>query len=101
MKFSSKEEFELHVHKCFGKIFENLSRMDSAVKKEAERLEAEGEYGVMSDLRDWVEDTILYCHLAWQYHRLSRAGGSSKSTWEDVDKVPDPAEGLRDDPGAE
>jgi len=80
VKFSSKEEFELHVHKCFGKIFENLTRIDAAVKEEADKLEAQGEYGIMTDLRDWVEDTILYSHLAWQYHRLSRQSGSP-NTW--------------------
>ncbi len=81
MKFSSGEEFELHVHKCFGKIFEQLMKMDAVIKERAEQEEAEGKYGVMSDLRDSIEDVILHCHLAWQYHRLSKAVGSA-STWD-------------------
>jgi len=35
----------------------------------------------MSDLRDSIEDVILHCHLAWQYHRLSKSLGSA-STWD-------------------
>ncbi len=71
MKFTSADEFELHVHKCFGKIFEGLLKVDAVVKEGAEREEDEGTHGVMSDLRDVVEEVILHCHLAWQYHRLS------------------------------
>ena len=81
MKFSSSEEFELHVHKCFGKIFEQLMKVDAVIKERAEQEEAAGKYGVMSDLRDSIEDVILHCHLAWQYHRLSKAVGSA-STWD-------------------
>jgi hypothetical protein len=81
VKFSSSEEFELHVHKCFGKIFEQLMKVDAVIKERAEQEEAEGKYGVMSDLRDSIEDVILHCHLAWQYHRLSKAVGSA-STWD-------------------
>jgi hypothetical protein len=84
VKFSSSEEFELHVHKCFGKIFEQLMKVDAVVKERAEQEEAEGKYGVMSDLRDSIEDVILHCHLAWQYHRLSKAVGSA-STWDRMD----------------
>jgi len=84
VKFSSSEEFELHVHKCFGKIFEQLMKVDAVIKERAEQEEAEGKYGVMSDLRDSIEDVILHCHLAWQYHRLSKAVGSA-NTWDRLD----------------
>ncbi len=84
MKFSSAEQFELHVHKCFGRIFELLLQVDSVVKKEAEKEEAEGALGTMCDLRDWVEETILHCHLAWQYHRLSK-GPQLQDTWDKVE----------------
>ena len=93
MKFSSSEEFELHVHKCFGKIFEQLMKVDAVVKERAEQEEAEGKYGVMSDLRDSIEDVILHCHLAWQYHRLSKAVGSS-STWDRMDTEAKEEEGA-------
>jgi hypothetical protein len=81
VKISSSEEFELHVHKCFGKIFEQLMKVDAVIKERAEQEEAEGKCGVMSDLRDSIEDVILHCHLAWQYHRLSKSLGSA-STWD-------------------
>lgn len=81
MKFSTKEEFELHVHKCFSKIFETLMKVDGVVKAEAEKEEGEGKYGTMCELRDNIEDVILHCHLAWQYHRLSRVAGSA-NTWD-------------------
>ncbi len=84
MKFSSGEEFELHVHKCFGKIFEQLMKVDAVIKVRAEEEEAEGKYGEMCDMRDSIEDVILHCHLAWQYHRLSKAAGSA-STWDRVE----------------
>ncbi|MEW6110584.1 MAG: hypothetical protein AB1664_00515 [Thermodesulfobacteriota bacterium] len=84
MKYSTREEFELHVHKCFGRIFELLTQMDSVIREGADKEEAEGKIGVMNDLRDWVEEVILHCHLAWQYHRLSRMGGSP-STWDRVE----------------
>ena len=87
MKFSSNQEFEVHVHKCFDKIFELLMKVDSEVKKEADKQEAEGNYGLMSDMRDWVEEIILHCHLAWQYHRLSK-GPSNMSTWDRIEDVP-------------
>ncbi len=93
MKFSSSEEFELHVHKCFGKIFEQLMKVDAVVKERAEQEEAEGKYGVMSDLRDSIEDVILHCHLAWQYHRLSKAVGSA-STWDRMDTEAKKEEGA-------
>jgi len=80
VKFSSTEEFELHVHKCFGKIFELLQKVDAVVKEAADKEEAQNTCGVMCELRDWVEESILYCHLAWQYHRLSRV--SSRNTWD-------------------
>ncbi len=80
MNDQEKEAFELHVHKCFGKIFENLGRIDATVKQGSEEEEARGEFGVMTELREWVEDAILHCHLAWQYHRLSRSG-RAPNTW--------------------
>ena len=86
MKFSSTEEFEIHVHKCFGKIFELLQKVDGVVTKAAEEEEAQNACGVMCDLRDWVEEAILHCHLAWQYHRLSRLSG--RSTWDRLDEKP-------------
>jgi hypothetical protein len=89
VKFTSADEFELHVHKCFGKIFEGLLKVDSVVKEGAEKEENEGTYGVMSDLRDVVEEVILHCHLAWQYHRLSRATiGKNASTWDKIENPP-------------
>ena len=93
MKFSSSEEFELHVHKCFGKIFEQLMKVDAVIKERAEQEESEGKYGVMSDLRDSIEDVILHCHLAWQYHRLSKAVGSA-STWDRMDTEAKKEEGA-------
>lgn len=84
MKFSSADEFELHVHKCFNKIFELLMKVDSTVKEGAEQEEKSGNYGAMSDMRDWVEEIILHCHLAWQYHRLSK-GPAHLSTWDQVE----------------
>ncbi|MDQ7784371.1 MAG: hypothetical protein RDU20_15905 [Desulfomonilaceae bacterium] len=80
MKFQSNDEFELHVHKCFGKIFDLLQKVDGVVKEAADEEEAQGTWGAMCDLRDWVEEAILHCHLAWQYHRLSRVSG--QSTWD-------------------
>ena len=82
--FSSMEQFELHVHKCFGKIFDGLMKMDSVIKENAEKEEESGQYGVMCDLRDQTEEIILHSHLAWQYHRLSRSLGSS-DTWDRVE----------------
>lgn len=87
MKFSSSEEFELHVHKCFGKIFEQLMKVDAVVKERAEQEEAAGKFGEMCDLRDSIEDIILHCHLAWQYHRLSKAVGSA-NTWDRLEDEP-------------
>ena len=86
MDFQSREEFELHVHKCFGRIFELLTKADGVIKEAADKEEAEGKYGVMSDLRDWVEETILYCHLAWQYHRLA-ASTNTQKTWDSVERA--------------
>ena len=85
MKFSSNEEFELHVHKCFGKIFEGLLKVDAVVKEGAEKEEQEHQNGVMCDLRDQIEDIILHCHLAWHYHRLSRLAGTQVDTWDRVE----------------
>jgi hypothetical protein len=83
VKFTSAEEFELHVHKCFGKIFDGLLKVDAVVKERAEQEENSGNHGVMCDLRDTVEEVILHCHLAWQYHRLSKvASGRAASTWD-------------------
>jgi hypothetical protein len=83
VKFSNREEFELNVHKCFGRIFELLSAIDAKVTEQAEKeLNADGPQP-MNDLRDKLEETILQCHLAWQYHRLSRMG--SGSTWDQLE----------------
>jgi hypothetical protein len=84
--FSSSEQFELHVHKCFGKIFDGLMKIDSMVKQGAEKEEASGEYGPMTDLQDHVEEVILHCHLAWQYHRLSKSFGAP-TTWDQVENT--------------
>ena len=84
MKFSSADEFELHVHKCFNRIFELLVKMDQAVRNEADKEEAKGNYGPMTDVRDWMEEIMLHCHLAWQYHRLSK--GSNVNAWDQVQK---------------
>ena len=91
MKFTSREEFELHVHKCFGIIFELLQKVDNVVTAKAEQEEAEGKCGEMSDLRDWVEDIMLHCHLAWQYHRLSK-GPSGPNVWGNEDNPSDKPE---------
>jgi hypothetical protein len=85
VKFSNADEFELHVHKCFNRMFELLMKVDSTVKQGAEREEESGDFGVMSDMRDWVEEIILHCHLAWQYHRLSK-GPANLNTWDHVDQ---------------
>ncbi|MDA8405369.1 MAG: hypothetical protein M0T73_00705 [Deltaproteobacteria bacterium] len=84
MKFSNSDEFELHVHKCFEKIFDLLMKMDSTVGEMAENEEKSGACGVMCNMRDWVEEIILHCHLAWQYHRLSK-GPMSSSTWDQIE----------------
>lgn len=88
MMFSTREEFEVKAHQCFGRIFELLVKVDEVVKKKAEAEEATGQYGEMSDARDWIEEIILQCHLAWQYHRLSK-GPRSVDTW---DRVENPRE---------
>ena len=88
MKFSNREEFELHVHKCFGVIFELLRKVDDVVSAKAEQEEAEGKEGEMTDLRDMVEDIMLHCHLAWQYHRLSKDPGRL-NVWDNEDDSPD------------
>ncbi len=85
MKFSSTEEFELRVHQCFGKIFELLQKVDGVVTEAADKEEAQNSCGVMCELRDWVEETILHSHLAWQYHRLSRVSG--RSTWDRLEEA--------------
>jgi hypothetical protein len=82
--FSSREQFELHVHNCFTKIFDGLMKMDSVIKVSAEKEEASGRSGPMCDLRDQIEEVILHSHLAWQYHRLSRSLASS-DTWDRVE----------------
>ncbi|MDQ7782753.1 MAG: hypothetical protein RDU20_07730 [Desulfomonilaceae bacterium] len=86
MKFSSTEEFQIKAHQCFNRIFELLMQVDGVVKEGAEREEANGNHGEMSQLRDWVEEVILQCHLAWQYHRLSK-GPDSRNTWDAVENV--------------
>jgi len=83
VRFENREEFELNVHKCFGRIFELLSEIDATVTQEAEKESNAGEEGLMSDMRDKLEEVILQCHLAWQYHRLSRIGRSN--TWDRVE----------------
>jgi hypothetical protein len=80
---SSSNEFEVRVHKCFGRIFELLQQVDGVVKQKAENEESTGAEGPFCDLRDWVEEAILQCHLAWQYHRLSK-GPAKVDTWEKV-----------------
>ena len=85
MKFSSAEEFDLHVHKCFGRMFELLTKVDSLVREGADKDEAAKEPDSMNDLRDWVEEIILHAHLAWQYHRLSM-GARKSDTWDQVEK---------------
>jgi hypothetical protein len=80
VKFDSAEEFEAHVHKCFGRIFELLTKVDHVVSEAAEMEEREGKVGTMNDVRDWVEEAILHCHLAWQYHRLSK-GSTASNPW--------------------
>lgn len=85
MKFESREEFELKVHECFGRIFELLTAIDSKVTEEAEKEMNEGENGLMNDVRDKLEEVILQCHLAWQYHRLSRLG--SANTWDRLENA--------------
>ena len=88
MKFDSAQEFEAHVHKCFGRIFELLTKVDQVVSDEAEKEEQEWKIGKMNDLRDWVEEAILHCHLAWQYHRLSK-GAASTNPWTRTTTSPD------------
>jgi hypothetical protein len=89
--FSSREEFELHVHKCFGKIFDGLMKIDAIVKDGADSEDAAGTYGTMNELRDSVEEVILHCHLAWQYHRLSKMASGSGSTWDRLDNREEPS----------
>jgi len=86
VEFTSAEEFDLHVHKCFGKIFELLQKVDEVVKEGAEKEEAEGNFGAMCDMRDWVEEIMLHCHLAWQYHRLSM-GPKRPNTWAKINNA--------------
>lgn len=80
MDFSSQEEFEVHVHKCFEQIFNRLMKIDAIIKDGAEKEENERNYGVFNELQDYVEEVILHCHLAWQYHRLSRL--TAGNTWQ-------------------
>jgi hypothetical protein len=80
-KFSGADEFELNVHKCFNRIFELLMKADAVAKESADKEEAKGNFGAASDMRDWIEEVILQCHLAWQYHRLSKGPGNP-DTWE-------------------
>ncbi len=82
-EISSKEDFEIRAHKCFGRIFELLQNVDGVVKGEAEKEETQGAPGQFCDMRDWIEEAILQCHLAWQYHRLSK-GPTKIDTWERV-----------------
>ena len=86
MNFGSTEEFDLHVHKCFGRMFELLMKVDAVVKEGAEKEEATGNYGVMTDMRDWLEEIILHGHLAWQYHRHSK-GLNRRDTWDHVEEA--------------
>jgi hypothetical protein len=85
VKFSNADEFELHVHKCFNRMFELLMKIDSTVKQGAEQEEESGELGVMCNVRDSVEEIILQCHLAWQYHRLSK-GPAGFDTWNHIEQ---------------
>ena len=63
-------------------------KMDSEIKTNAEKEEKGGCFGPMCDLRDQIEEVILHCHLAWQYHRLARMG-SGRDTWDDVEPSKD------------
>jgi len=81
VRFDSREEFELNVHKCFGRIFELLTAIDATVTEQAEIEINNGEAGVMSEVRDKLEEAILQCHLAWQYHRLSRMGSANTGSY--------------------
>jgi hypothetical protein len=83
--FQNREEFELNVHKCFGRIFELLAAIDTTITGEAEKETNAGEAGLMNEMRDKLEEVILQCHLAWQYHRLSRMGQAS--TWDRVESA--------------
>lgn len=85
------QEFELRVHKCFGRIFELLQQIDGIAQDKAEQEEANGDSGEFCNIRDWVEEAILQCHLAWQYHRLCR-GPSKFDTWEKVENSSDGGE---------
>ncbi len=89
------EQFEVSVHKCFGKIFELLQEVDEVVKKEAEKEETAGRVGEMCGARDRLEEIFLQCHLAWQYHRLSRVSGR-RDTWDEVEAGNNP--GPPDEP---
>ena len=82
-EFSSAQEFKLHVHKCFGRIFELLMKMDNVIKEKAEEDAQQGKYAEWADLQDWIEEVMLQSHLAWQYHRLSKGSGRM-NTWEQV-----------------
>jgi hypothetical protein len=83
--FENREEFELNVHKCFGRIFELLAAIDTTITEEAEKELNASETRVMNEMRDKLEEVILQCHLAWQYHRLSRIGQAS--TWDRVESA--------------
>jgi hypothetical protein len=74
-------------------------KIDATVKQEAEKEEAEGKFGIMNELRDNVEDVILHCHLAWQYHRLSRMVPSAASSWDKIDNNTKPSEAAASESG--
>jgi hypothetical protein len=83
VEISSREELEFQVHKCFGRIFELLGTIDATVTQEAEKEMVRGNQAVLGDVRDQLEEVILQCHLAWQYHRLSRMfSGSTAKHWD-------------------
>jgi hypothetical protein len=83
--FDNREEFEQNVHKCFGRIFDLLTAIDTTITQEAEKESNAGEAGAMNEMRDKLEEVILQCHLAWQYHRLSRIGRAS--TWDSLESA--------------
>ena len=91
MEFSSAQEFEVHVHKCFGRIFELLMKMDGIIKVKADEDAQKGQYAEWADLQDWIEEVMLQSHLAWQYHRLSKGSGRM-NTWSHVKKEENPGQ---------
>jgi hypothetical protein len=61
-------------------------KIDAIVKEGAEKEEQDRTYGIFNELQDYVEEVILHCHLAWQYHRLSRM--TAGNTWQRLEDQP-------------